>query len=214
MCRCRHLQRRDRHLRGSRRALRRRQEDRRARAWITASSRKTSSSIRWSCRSARMGTAGRQVFALVRRLREELKVNTSCGAVEHLLRPAAPPRHQRRLPADGDRRGMTSAIMNPVPAAGDGGGARRQRADGHRPRLHDLDQDLSRLCANAAARKRGQRRGCTRREAARSRRCARADGAGRRRLVRPSPRGRRWKPRTGRGVDSRRRNRCQVSPSP
>ncbi|HET6221815.1 MAG TPA: dihydropteroate synthase, partial [Dongiaceae bacterium] len=27
-----------------------------------------------------MGTAGRQVFALLRRLREELKVNTSCGA--------------------------------------------------------------------------------------------------------------------------------------
>jgi cobalamin-dependent methionine synthase I len=27
-----------------------------------------------------MGTAGKQVFALVRRLREELKVNTSCGA--------------------------------------------------------------------------------------------------------------------------------------
>ena len=27
-----------------------------------------------------MGTAGRQVFALVRRLREELKVNTTCGA--------------------------------------------------------------------------------------------------------------------------------------
>ncbi len=48
-----------------------------------------------------MGDAGRQVFALVRRLREELEVNTTCGAVQHLLRPAAPPRHQRRLPPDG-----------------------------------------------------------------------------------------------------------------
>ena len=27
-----------------------------------------------------MGTAGQQVFRLVRRLREELKVNTTCGA--------------------------------------------------------------------------------------------------------------------------------------
>ena len=30
--------------------------------------------------------AGRQVFSIIRRLREELKVNTTCGASEHQLR--------------------------------------------------------------------------------------------------------------------------------
>lgn len=61
-----------------------------------------------------MGTAGQQVFALVRRLREELKVNTTCGASNisfgmpnrriltgHFLAMAA-------------SHGMTSAIMNPL----------------------------------------------------------------------------------------------------
>jgi len=61
-----------------------------------------------------MGTAGRQVFALVRRLRNELKVNTTCGASNisfglpnrrtlngHFLSMAA-------------CAGMTSAIMNPL----------------------------------------------------------------------------------------------------
>ncbi len=61
-----------------------------------------------------MGTAGRQVFALVRRLRDELKVNTTCGASNisfglpnrrtlngHFLSMAA-------------CAGMTSAIMNPL----------------------------------------------------------------------------------------------------
>jgi len=61
-----------------------------------------------------MGTAGQQVFRLVRRLREELKVNTTCGASNvsfgmpnrrlltgHFLAMAA-------------GHGMTSAIMNPL----------------------------------------------------------------------------------------------------
>jgi 5-methyltetrahydrofolate--homocysteine methyltransferase len=61
-----------------------------------------------------MATAGQQVFRLVRRLREELKVNTTCGASNisfgmpnrrvltgHFLAMAA-------------SHGMTSAIMNPL----------------------------------------------------------------------------------------------------
>jgi 5-methyltetrahydrofolate--homocysteine methyltransferase len=61
-----------------------------------------------------MGTAGQQVFRLCRRLREELKVNTTCGASNisfgmpnrrvltgHFLAMAA-------------SHGMTSAIMNPM----------------------------------------------------------------------------------------------------
>jgi 5-methyltetrahydrofolate--homocysteine methyltransferase len=61
-----------------------------------------------------MGTAGRQVFALVRRLREELKVNTSCGASN--ISFGLPHRHGINasfLPM-AIACGMTSAIMNPI----------------------------------------------------------------------------------------------------
>lgn len=61
-----------------------------------------------------MGTAGRQVFALVRRLREELKVNTSCGASN--ISFGLPHRHGINaafLPM-AIASGMTSAIMNPL----------------------------------------------------------------------------------------------------
>ena len=61
-----------------------------------------------------MATAGRQVFALVRRLRDELGVNTTCGASN--ISFGLPGRHGVNgafLPmAIGA--GMTSAIMNPV----------------------------------------------------------------------------------------------------
>jgi 5-methyltetrahydrofolate--homocysteine methyltransferase len=61
-----------------------------------------------------MGTAGRQVFALVRRLREELGVNTTCGASN--ISFGLPNRHGINaafLPM-AISSGMTSAIMNPV----------------------------------------------------------------------------------------------------
>ena len=60
-----------------------------------------------------MGTAGRQVFTLVRRLREELKVNTCCGASN--ISFGLPHRHGINaafLPM-AIASGMTSAIMNP-----------------------------------------------------------------------------------------------------
>ena len=61
-----------------------------------------------------MGSAGQQVFALVRRLRDELGVNTTCGASN--ISFGLPHRHGINaafLPmAIGA--GMTSAIMNPV----------------------------------------------------------------------------------------------------
>jgi 5-methyltetrahydrofolate--homocysteine methyltransferase len=60
-----------------------------------------------------MGTAGRQVFALVRRLREELGVNTICGASN--ISFGLPHRHGINaafLPM-AIASGMTSAIMNP-----------------------------------------------------------------------------------------------------
>src|SRR5687767_8579362 len=61
-----------------------------------------------------MGTAGRQVFTLVRRLREELKVNTSCGASNVSF--GMP--NRRALTgyflSMAASHGMTSAIMNPL----------------------------------------------------------------------------------------------------
>lgn len=60
-----------------------------------------------------MGTAGLQVFALCRRLREELKVNTTCGASN--ISFGLPHRHGINaafLPM-AIASGMTSAIMNP-----------------------------------------------------------------------------------------------------
>jgi len=60
-----------------------------------------------------MGTAGRQVFALLRRLREELKVNTTCGLSN--ISFGLPHRHGINaafIPMV-IASGMTSAIMNP-----------------------------------------------------------------------------------------------------
>ncbi len=61
-----------------------------------------------------MATAGRQVFSLVRKLREELGVNTTCGASN--ISFGLPHRHGINaafLPM-AISAGMTSAIMNPV----------------------------------------------------------------------------------------------------
>lgn len=61
-----------------------------------------------------MGTAGRQVFALLRRLREELGVNTTCGASN--ISFGLPHRHglNAAFLAMAAGAGMTSAIMNPL----------------------------------------------------------------------------------------------------
>jgi 5-methyltetrahydrofolate--homocysteine methyltransferase len=63
-----------------------------------------------------MGTAGLQVFALVRRLREELGVNTTCGASN--ISFGLPNRHAMNafFLAMASGAGMTSAIMNPLHA--------------------------------------------------------------------------------------------------
>jgi len=63
-----------------------------------------------------MGTAGQQVFALVRRLREELGVNTTCGASNVSF--GLPARHAitGTFLAMAMGAGMTSAIMNPMHA--------------------------------------------------------------------------------------------------
>jgi 5-methyltetrahydrofolate--homocysteine methyltransferase len=77
-----------------------------------------------------MGTAGHQVFTLVRRLREELGVNTTCGASN--ISFGLPNRHginNAFLPMAMGA-GMTSAIMNPVALPVE----RRRRSPRKRPR--------------------------------------------------------------------------------
>jgi 5-methyltetrahydrofolate--homocysteine methyltransferase len=61
-----------------------------------------------------MGSAGQQVFRLVRRLREELKVNTTCGASNVSF--GLPSRHQvtGTFLSMAIAHGMTSAIMSPL----------------------------------------------------------------------------------------------------
>ncbi|HCV36858.1 MAG: dihydropteroate synthase [Acidimicrobiales bacterium] len=61
-----------------------------------------------------MGSAGQQVFTLVRRLREELKVNTTCGASNVSF--GLPNRHAvtGTFLSMAIAHGMTSAIMNPL----------------------------------------------------------------------------------------------------
>ncbi len=86
-----------------------------------------------------LSQAGQQVFPLVRRLREELKVNTTCGATQRELRAAQPRGHQRGLPADGDRRRDDLGDHQPDDARGQGQRDGGRRADGPRPRLRPLD---------------------------------------------------------------------------
>lgn len=61
-----------------------------------------------------MSTAGKQVFALLRRLRDELRVNTTCGASN--ISFGLPNRHavNGAFLAMASCIGMTSAIMNPL----------------------------------------------------------------------------------------------------
>ncbi len=61
-----------------------------------------------------LGQAGRQAFRLIRRLREELKVNTTCGASNVSF--GLPNRHNitGTFLAMAIASGMTSAIMNPM----------------------------------------------------------------------------------------------------
>ena len=96
-------QRRHRHQRGPGRPVRGRQADRRAGRGPRHPAPATSSWTRWSCPSGRCATAGRQVFALVGRLRERAEGQLHLRRVQRQLRPAEPRGHQRRVPADGDR---------------------------------------------------------------------------------------------------------------
>ena len=80
-----------------------------------------------------MATAGQQVFRLVRRLREELGVNTTCGASNVSFGMPEPGADQRRVPADGDRVGPDVGDHQPARRRGEGRDHGRRRPDGQRP---------------------------------------------------------------------------------
>jgi 5-methyltetrahydrofolate--homocysteine methyltransferase len=92
-----------------------------------------------------MGTAGQQVFALLHRLRQELKVNTTCGLSN--ISFGLPNRHGINagfIPMVIGA-GMTSAIMNPAARRKWKPSAPPTSQEQQRPQLHELDQDLQGL---------------------------------------------------------------------
>ena len=99
-----------------------------------------------------MGTAGRQVFRIVRRLREELGVNTTCGASNISFGLPNRPGPQRGVSADGDR--LRNDVGDHEPAArGDAqGGLGGGRDDGQRRALCRLDRTARRHAGGPAGR--------------------------------------------------------------
>ena len=104
----------------------------------------TWSSIRWSCRSAALNLAGRAALDLIRRLREELKVNDHLRRIEHLLRPAEPARHELGFPVDGDRGRHDLGDPNPLHAEEMTGVMGADVMMGHDPELPLVDQQAFR----------------------------------------------------------------------
>ncbi len=106
-----------------------------------------------------MGTAGRQVFALVRRLHDELGVNTTCGASNVSF--GLPNRNALNgaFLAMAIASGMTSAITSPLHAEVRAAVMARRRDDGQRPGLPGVDRALPRAagrCRRRTARRQGR----------------------------------------------------------
>ena len=139
-----------------------------------------------------LGDAGRQVFALLRRLREELKVNTTCGLSN--ISFGLPHRHGINaafIPMVIGA-GMTSAIMNPCRPQEMEAVRGANVLNGTDANCTDLDQDLQGLQAGRGRSLPSPRRAqvnapgegrCRRRAPAR--RARGADGAGDRALGAP-----------------------------
>ena len=83
--------------------------------------------------------AGRQVFRILGRLRDELQVNSTCGASQRELRPAQSRGHQRRVPVDGDRVGPDVGDHEPGRRGRQARGDGQRRPDGQRPGRRPLD---------------------------------------------------------------------------
>ena len=126
-----------------------------------------------------VGTAGPAVYRLLRRLREELGVNTVCGASNVSF--GLPDRCdvERRLPDNGDRQWVDQRHHQPARGRPPEACPGRQRDDGPRRELHALAQGGARGGQGGG---RGRRR---------TRRARRERGAARRRRRYPSPETRR-----------------------
>ena len=83
--------------------------------------------------------AGRQVFRILGRLRDELGVNSTCGASNVSLRAAQPRGHQRRVPVDGHRQRPDLGHHQPHRRGRAQQRHGRRRADGQRPGRLALD---------------------------------------------------------------------------
>ena len=113
----------------------------------------TSWSIRSSCRSGAINDAGARLMYLIRRLRDELKVNTSCGASNFSF--GLPNRRGLNagfLPMMIGA-GLTSAIMNPLHPEDRQAILGADVVHGPRPQLHVLDPGLSRASAGGRGRR-------------------------------------------------------------
>ena len=86
-----------------------------------------------------MSTAGRQVFALVNRLRVGAQGQLDLRRVQRQLRSAEPRRHQRRVPADGHRVRHDVRDHQPDAAGSQASRHGRRCPDGQRPGLRPLD---------------------------------------------------------------------------
>ena len=95
-----------------------------------------------------LGGAGRQVFRIVRRLREELGVNSTCGASNVSFGLPNRPALNASLPADGDRVRPHVGDHEPAPSRDAPGREGRRRADGQRRPLRELDRPQRRLRRN------------------------------------------------------------------
>ncbi len=104
-----------------------------------------------------MGTAGRQVFALVRRLRRARR-ELDVRRLQRELRSAQPQHVERCVPHHGDRFGDDVGDHQPAPRRGARGGHGRGRDDGQRPRLPGVDRSLPRAagrCGRRTTRRQG-----------------------------------------------------------
>ena len=116
-----------------------------------------------------IGSAGRQVFRVLRRLHDELGVNTTCGASNVSFGLPSRNRLNGAFLSMAIANGLTLGDHEPAARRGPRGGPRGRRDDGQRPRLRRVDREPSRElrrprrdAAGAAARRGSARRRCER----------------------------------------------------
>ncbi len=121
-----------------------------------------------------LGQAGQSAFRLIRRLHDELKVNTSCGASN--ISFGLPNRHglNQAFLAMAIGAGMTSAIMNPLHLEEMTGVMGADTLMGHDAHCARLDPQVPRGAAGRRADGGCPRPAC-RRRSSRRRRCAGPD---------------------------------------